>query len=824
MEEAKALLSELTVLDLTDEWGQLCGKIFADLGAQVVKVEPPGGDKVRHKGPFVGKDPDLEKSIFWLSMNTGKKSITVDLETDAGRKTFHRLSRGADFVLESFSPGYLDNLGLSYRALSAENPGLIMVAITPFGQTGPYSQFLGSDLICMALSGEMNLCGNPDDRPLRISIPQAFFHASLEAAAGALFALWHRHRTGKGQFVDVSAQESIIWEGGHNHAIWYTNRINITREGAYRRFGHLGRMRMIHPCKDGYIVMYQTGGRVYAPGLRALIDWMDSEGMANDFLQEFDWENFTTANFDEKVAREQEKLFHPFFRSKTKKELWERGLTDRIVLAPVCTTEDIIKSDHFRERNFWVPLPHPESGQTVLYPGSPYKSSRPHYAVRGVAPRLGQDNESVLGTGSDRSINTQPLHEDRQGKNDKGMDELLFEGLKILDLSWIATGPSAVRFFADYGATVIRVESRSQTDVLRIAPPYKDMEAGIDRSSYFALYNSNKYGMTVNLKNPQGLELIKKLVAWADVVTEAFAPRVIEKIGLGYDVLRSIKPDIIMASTSQLGATGVPFRGFGAHGAALAGFWSVTGYPGGEPSGLYGAYCDYVANRYLVVAITMALEERRQTGQGQHIDQSQIESSLTFLAPALLDYVFNGVVSRPQGNRDPNAAPHNAYPCRGENRWCAIAVTNDEQWEALKGVMGHPDWAEDERFATLKARKENEDELDRLMDEWTSHYECHELMVRLQEAGVPAGVVAQAEDLHQDPQLIHRGHFMYVDHPVLGSYASDLPAFRLSLVKPRTPRPSPCLGEHNEFVVKEILDLSNTQWEQLKEDGAFGVE
>jgi benzylsuccinate CoA-transferase BbsF subunit len=279
-----------------------------------------------------------------------------------------------------------------------------------------------------------------------------------------------------------------------------------------------------------------------------------------------------------------------------------------------------------------------------------------------------------------------------------------------------------------------------------------------------------------------------------------------------------------MASTSQLGATGVPFRGFGAHGAALAGFWSVTGYPGGEPSGLYGAYCDYVANRYLAVAIAMALEERRQTGQGQHIDQSQIESSLTFLAPALLDYVFNGVVSRPQGNRDLNAAPHNAYPCRGENRWCAIAVFTDEQWEALKGVMGHPDWAEDERFTTLKARKENEDELDGLMDGWTSRYECHKLMARLQEAGVPAGVVAQAEDLHQDPQLIHRGHFMYVDHPVLGSYASDCSAFRLSLAKPRAPSPSPCLGEHNEFVVKEILGLSNTEWEQLEEDGAFGEE
>jgi crotonobetainyl-CoA:carnitine CoA-transferase CaiB-like acyl-CoA transferase len=822
MPGAKNLFSDCRVLDLTDEKGQLCGKILADLGAEVIKVEPPRGDPARYIGPFVDDDADSEKGLLWLAMNTGKKSVTLDLKTDRGRMIFRRMARKADIVLESFAPGYLNSLGLGYENLSRENPELIVVAITPFGQSGPYSSFVGSDLICMALSGEMNLCGNPGDRPIRISIPQAFFHGSLEAAVGALFALAYRHQTGQGQYVDVAVFESVIMEGNHNHAFWHMNRINIAREGAWRRFGNIGRMRMIHPCKDGHMVMYTTGGRVFAPGLRALVRWMDSEGLEDDYLREFEWESFDPRNFSEKASQEIERRVHPFFVTKTKEELWERALTDRFIVAPVYTTEDIMNSNIFMDRDFWASLHHPELGRCAIYPGAAYKSTIPNYAIRGPAPRLGQDNALPSKFDPDQSSKTGPSKKGKVDNHEEPKDGLIFEGLNILDLSWIATGPSAVRFFADYGARVVRVESRTYPDILRNNPPFKDKEPGDDRSAYFALYNSNKYGITVDLKNPFGLELVKKLVAWADVVVEAFSPEVLARLGLGYEVLRSIKPDIILASTSQLGQGGPPFRGFGAHGAALAGFWSVTGYPGGEPTGLYGAYCDYVANRYLVVAILAALEEKRQTGLGQYIDQSQVESSLHFLAPALLDFAFNGRVARPQGNRDSRAAPHNAYVCQGEDRWCAIAVFTDEQWDALKGVMGHPAWAEEEQFATLAMRKDHEDELDRHLDYWTSQYEAKELMVKLQKAGVPAGVVARAEDLHNDPQLSHRGHFIIVDHSVLGTYASDSPAFRLSAVKPGNPSPSPCMGEHNEFVIKEILGLSQQEWNHLMEAGAFG--
>jgi len=822
MTDTGKLLSEFTVLDVTDEKGQLCGKILSDLGARVIKVEPPDGDPTRRIGPFVNDEPDPERSLFWLAMNTGKRSVILDLKTRDGQTRFRELAGGADLVIESFAPGYMESLGLGYEALSRENPHLIMTAISPFGQTGPYRQYAGTDLICMALAGEMNLCGSPDDRPLRISVPQAYFHASLEAAVGSLFAFRHRLRTGMGQFVDVSAQEAVVWEGFNNQSFWYTNRVNLKREGDWRGYGKGQRVRVVFPCKDGHVIVSLTGGRLGAKSQQALVRWIDDEGMADDYLRNFDWFTFGSENRDEKISKQLEIRIAPFYKTKTKNELFERALRDRFLLGPIYTTGDILQSTLFKERNAWKHIHHTEMGRTVPYPAVPYISSIPNYAVRAPAPRPGQDSEDILGRELGRP-DTYPSSSRGKGTDNARTEKgLIFEGLKILDLSWVIAGPAAVRYFADYGAQVVRVESRNQLDILRTIAPFKDKVPGVDQSSYFASYNTNKYGITLDLKNPQGMDLAKKLVAWADVVVENFAPGVIEKLGLGYEVLSAIKPDIIMASTSQLGKTGPPFRGFGTQGAALAGIWSITGYPEGGPTGLYGAYCDFIANRYLMIAILMALEEKRQTGRGQFIDQAQVECSLQFLAPALLDFALNGRVARPQGNRDPHAAPHNAYRSKGEDRWCAIAVFTENQWITLKRIMGEPAWTKEERFSTLAVRKVNEDELDRLMDDWTSKYQAHDLMTKLQEAGVPAGVVSRAEDLHNDPQLAHRGHFIVVDHPVLESYSSNSPAFRLSEARPRDPIPSPCQGEHNEYVAKEILNLSHRQWSDLLAAGAFG--
>jgi len=801
--------------------GQFCGKILADLGAVVIKVEPPLGDSARRIAPFVNDDPEPDNSLFWLAMNTGKKSIVLDIETPNGREKFLNLVKQSDIVLETFTPGYMERIGLGWEVLSKANPGLIMTSITPFGQTGPYRDYSGSDLICMALSGEMNICGAPEDRPLRISVPQAHYHASMEGVIGSLFAYRRRHQTGEGQFVDVSAQQAIAWEGFNNQCYWYFDGFGLQREGQWRAYAGGQKMKVLYECKDGYIMAGVGGGRISGPGQQALVRWIDSEGMADDYLRNHDWIKYGPENPDEEKWRQLEKRVSPFYKTKTKNEILERAFIDRFLIGPVYTNKDIVESHLFKGEGRWAGIPHKPTGKTISYPAAPYTSSIPNYAVRGPAPLLGQDDPKNLGLEPGPTENNQAAARGQLPDSASTSKGDLFKDLKILDLSWVIAGPAAVRYFADYGAQVIHMESRTQIDILRTLTPFKNGIYNIDGAAYHTIYNTNKYGITLDLKSPKGMEIVKKLVAWADVVVENIAPGVIEKLGLGYDVLKAIKPDIIAVSTSQLGKDGPPFRGFGTQGAALAGFWSVTGYPDGEPNGLFGAYCDFIANRYVIIAILMALEEKRRSGKGQAIDQAQVQASLQFMAPALLEYSVNGHVKMPQGNRDPHAAPHNAYRCKGDDRWCAVAVFTDDQWNALKTVMGKPAWAEKEDFSTLEARKANEDELDRLMDEWTAQYDPYELMNILQAAMVPAGVVAQ--NLHEDPQLTHRDHYLSVSgHQVLETYTADTPAFRMSLSKARDPIPSAVQGEHNEYVAKEILNLSQEEFDDLEASGAFG--
>lgn len=386
-------------------------------------------------------------------------------------------------------------------------------------------------------------------------------------------------------------------------------------------------------------------------------------------------------------------------------------------------------------------------------------------------------------------------------------------GVHVLDFSWVGVGPASCRYLADHGATVIRVESFDRVDALRTMPPFKDAIPGIDRAAYFTKLNCNKYGISLNLKKPQALNVAKRLVQWADVVVESYTPGVMKRLGLDYAHLRQIKPDIIMASSCLMGQTGpyAPYRGFGGQASALLGFFEITGYIDELPIGPYAAYSDFVAHRYLVIAILRALIYHRKTGKGQYIDQSQFEACLQFLAPAVLDYNVNGRVISRQGNRDPYAAPHGAYRCLGADRWCTLAVRTDKEWEAFCGVIRNPDMARDPRFYTLLLRTENKHKLDALVEKWTRQHTCEEVMTLMQEAGVPAGVVKTSEDIYEDPQLKHRQHLAVQDHREIGRHAYEQFGFRLSRTPGEIRCAAPCLGEHNQLVFKEILGLSDQE-------------
>jgi len=403
----------------------------------------------------------------------------------------------------------------------------------------------------------------------------------------------------------------------------------------------------------------------------------------------------------------------------------------------------------------------------------------------------------------------------------------VFEGLKVADFAWVGVGPQPGRELAEHGATVVRVESHRVPDSLRTFFPYYEFKPGLDRTMFGVAYNTNKYSMSLNLGKPKGREVARKLVAWADLVAESFTPGNMAKWGLDYESCKKIKPDIIYFSTCQQGQWG-PYANFGGYGffaAAMAGYSHITGWPDRDPNLMYNNYTDFISPWYLATAVIGALLYRRKTGKGMYIEQSQYEAGATFMGPALLDCDVNSRVAGRRGNRDPNMAPHSAYPCLGNDRWVTIAVRTDEEWQALCRAMGGPEWTEDPRFATFLSRKENEDELDRLLAGWTKGFNDRELMALLQAHGVAAGVVQTCEDMvENDPQLRERQAYRHLPHKVMGMRVWNAPAYKLSKTPNLITKAGAIIGEDNEFVYKEILGYSDDDIANFLVEGVITTE
>lgn len=402
------------------------------------------------------------------------------------------------------------------------------------------------------------------------------------------------------------------------------------------------------------------------------------------------------------------------------------------------------------------------------------------------------------------------------------MRRYAFEGIHVLDFSWVGVGPITTKYLADNGADVIRVESALRIDVLRIAPPWKDGQPGVNNSQFFASYNTSKKGITLDLNQPKARELVRRLVPWADVVGESFTPKAMRKWELDYEHLKQIKPDLVMFSTCMQGQTGphAMYAGFGQLMSALSGFYHVSGYAEGEPPAPpYGAYSDFVAPRFLTSALLAALDYRRRTGRGQYIDMSQYEAALHNLAPALIDYFATGRVLGPQANRSPRFAPHGAYRCRDEDgaeRWIAIAVANDREWNEMLRVLGNP--AGDGRFAAMGQRLANAEELDQFVGRLVREHDAMALTEKLQAAGVAAYPVQNCVDLHHDENLEAFGFWHWLDHKEMGPSPYEGLQHRLSRTPGELRSAAPALGQHNQEVLGGMLGLSNAEIEQLKNE------
>lgn len=809
------MLSPYRVLDLTDERGELASMVLGDLGADVIKVEPPEGSPSRRLPPFLDGAPETERSLHYFAFNRNKRGVTLDLGSPAGRASLLRLAESTNFLFESFAPGHMSAMGLGYEELRKLNPRLVYVAITPFGQDGPYAAHAATDLTLSAMGGQMILQGTPDRPPVRITVPQSWLHAGSEAAVAALIAHARMLRTGEAQFVDVSAQAAVVWtmmQGMVAHAI---HGQDFNRMGPVLQLATIS-VPLCYECADGYVVAAPLGGMIAG----VMIRWAAEDGVVPEEWTGEEWRTYSVRLLqDQPLKYSLDEVLGAAARSlklHTKAELMERGMREGVAIAPVYTVADLCRFRHLEERGYWLETTLP-NGKTSRVPALFARTSESPMTVRRWAPKLGEHNDGVLGAALPRRAQTAPSSGDAM--NGTGLP---FAGLKVADFTWLMAGPVATKYLADHGATVVRVETLKPPDLLRAAGPYKDGVPGTNRSHFFGDFNTSKLSLSLDLKNPAGRDVARRLIVWADVCVENFTPGTMDDLGIGYDVAREINPSIIFASSCLMGQTGpaAAVAGFGYHAAAIAGFYEITGWPDLPPAGPWSAYTDVVAPRFFAATIMAALDRRRRTGRGEQIDISQIEAALTFLWPQLIDYQASGRIVTRAGNRSETAAPHAAYACAGEDQWCAIAVESDQQWDALGRAVGDPEWARDERFSTVEGRIAAQEDLDPRLSHWTAERSPYEVMRILQEAGVPAGVAQRSSDLLHDPQLAHRGFHRYLDHPEMGNIPYTGHEFRVRGYDSGPLFPAPCLGQHNEQVMRDILGMADEEMTEVLAAGA----
>ncbi len=804
------MLAGLRVLDCTDERGFLAGKILGDLGADVIKLEPPGGDPARRRGPFLGEIEDPERALGWLALNTSKRGITLDLEQSSGVALFRRLLARSDVLLESYAPGFFEEHGLA-SDLSQEFERLIHCAITPYGRTGPHAALRGHDLTLVAMGGNAALTGPREGPPLRCALPTSHLHAAPEAVLGITLALHHRERTGRGQLVDVSLQECQL-----TTLLGVPARFALDGTLTPRSGGRVGRTREIWRARDGWVSFGLRGGPARVANLCATVAYMHEGGMAPAWLRDFDWSSWDPAAASADQLEQIERAFAVFFEGKSMRELYEEALRRRILLAPCNDARAILEHPQLRERGLFATLELPGLSARLEHPAFFARSSLEELRLRSRAPRLGEHEAEVY-----PAVGEEPARPVWRGRDARRSEQGPLGELRVLEFGSGAAGPLASRVLAEHGATVIRVESARRLDFLRLLHSRSNDPNAIDHSLLFLWTNPDKWSVTLDLATERGVALARSLVGWADVVIENFAPGVMARFGLDWESLRGERPALVMVSTSLFGQSGPQrhYPGFGGQGSAIAGFNHLTGLRDGEAHGPYGTITDTLSPRYVALLISAALLERRRSGRGQYLDVAQIEAGIYSLSEMVVRQSASGAGPTRDANRCENEAPHGVYPTAGEDRWIAIAVHSDEEWRRLRHVLGEPAWATDAGLDHLAGRKCREDDLDRRLAEWTAQREGFALMAELQAQGVDAGVVQNAADLLRDPQLAHREHFVPVRHEALGELPLDRCGFRLSACSGSFRTPGPALGAHNTAVLGGVLGLSRAEIDQLVEQG-----
>jgi crotonobetainyl-CoA:carnitine CoA-transferase CaiB-like acyl-CoA transferase len=777
-------LDGITVLDLCDARGAFCGKLLADMGADVILVEPPQGSSMRATGPFhPDATPTPETSLFFWHFNTNKRSVTVDLASQADRRRFLELATSADIVVESAPANALPSQQFGYEALKALNPRLVLTSITPFGLSGPYRDFRASDLIAQALGGMAYVNGLEDAEPLQGFGLPAYHAAALWAAIASVLGLLARRQTGRGQWLDISVHACTAAVVEHSTSSYRAAGTVVRRSGPL----HWTQSFRTGRCRDGYVVHGLMGDWT------ALSEWISAD------LGEHD---LTEAAWTDPAYRQdnQARLFRMLDRwtaDRPAESIAEAGQLRRLPYAVLQPLEALLSNPQLRARSYFFPIEYGDSQFLMQQPGAPYVvNGRPRRPPQR-APRLGEHNAVVFA-----SIRATKTRIDAQAPH-----PLPLRGLRVLDFTWAVAGPLTTRILAEQGADVIKIE-------------HPQAQRDLDSPDLATSLNRGKRSIAINMGEGRGIDLARRLVAASDVVVDNFSPRVMRNWGLTAEVLHDQHPRLISIGMSGFGATG-PFQDRVSYGPTLH---AVAGHSlmmrqRHFPVGWGFSYSDMVAGHTGALAILMAVWQRQHTGRGQRIDLSQFETLVAVSGVALL--AMQSAALRPPGNdsQEAAAAPHGIYPCADDSgndsstdRWCAIAVFDDADWQRFAGALDSPSWTADPRFATQSARQLHRRELDTHVAQWTRQLRADQVMSRLQEAGVAAGIVADARDLcERDPQLRHRGYRTILHCDAGHGFEIDEP-FAASI-------PAPGVGQHTETILTELLQCDATTLEALRRDG-----
>jgi crotonobetainyl-CoA:carnitine CoA-transferase CaiB-like acyl-CoA transferase len=805
------LLSHLRVIDLgADVATAFATKLMAALGADVIKVEPPEGDPTRRLDSIDPGNPDA--SILFAYLNTGKRSVVIDSETEVGRERLRALLEGADLIVESGAPGSWLARGVNFATLMDGRQALVVCSVTPFGQDGPRALWRTTALTALAAGGQLYLTGDPDREPLKTAGHQAYYQAGLHAFAASMTALFAARRTGIGDRIDISIQEAQAagLEGFGPAA--------MVRGSEASRAGNQARAVWgIYECLDGYVGIASMARQ--SPSVFRCIGHPE-------FADQPEFNNLLLHPENNELVSA---LVGEWVSERTAQQVYDDSDAFRAPFSMIPTPRELLEWPPLVESGFWREVVHPVLGRHSL-PALPFAID----GDRGVsvrAPLLGEHTRQVL----------DGLREIQAPTALPGSADPLLSGITVLDLTQVWAGPYATRFLADMGADVIHVEGPTFPDAVRGAARPGEARA-FDKSTYFNEYNRNKRGLAIDLHHPDGMAAFKRMVAKADVVIENWSVGVSEHLGIGYEDLRAINPGIVMVQMPAFSREGPEASrvGFGPTIEQMGGLVALQGYEGGPPHKSGISYGDPVGGIAAAGAVATALLRRESTGLGGHIVMHQRDNVINLVGEFMLAESIGRPLATRTSNRHPEFAPHNIYRAKDEpgrfglnlpgdpvqehtDAWLAIAIDSDAAWLGLCEIVG------DARLSigawrTQFGRKRDEAEIDSILANWVGERLAGESASKLQAAGISAVPVLSPLMLAEDGHLVERGFFQTVVHQEAGEYVTTGPVWRLSRRALGQMRPAPCFGEHNEGVLRTLAGCTDAEIAAMGKAGVIASE